>query len=265
MKTPTLKTLLLGLLVATALATMPGASASNPHVEPNQGTIKIHDDATADPPQRNIPHVTCDFWVEGFNMADATGTLVFYSWPPTGNMTVVMVANFTGAPEGDQNGGFHFLEGAFFLEAGHYRVEAVGEDEQVMAKSKTFWVEPCETTVPHPCPGDLGATANPDGSITVSWDVPANATGVNLYRAVGDGDFEYVTTLTPDQDMYHDTNTTVGVVYSYYVTGLFGDVESNDCEAIEVTAIPNFPTAVLAGLGALVGIGAYAYFGRRKA
>jgi hypothetical protein len=120
---------------------------------PNSGTIKIHDDATADPEVRNEPHVSCDFWVEGFNMEDDSGDLVFKSWPPTGDKSVVTPTgddlDWT-ADTGNAHGNYHFLNGPYQLPDGHYKVNAVNEGGD-KTKSKVFWVDPCETP---PCTQD---------------------------------------------------------------------------------------------------------------
>lgn len=121
----------------------------------NAGTIKVHDDATASPETRNEPHVSCDFWIEGFNMQDASGVLVFQAWPPTGHKQEVTP---TGAgldwtaESGNAHGNYHFLNGAYQLPAGHYKVTAQNENG-TKTKSKVFWVEPCEQTPP-PCASD---------------------------------------------------------------------------------------------------------------
>lgn len=58
-----------------------------------------------DPDSRNQPHVSCDFYIEGFNMKDSTGYLRFYSWPPTGNKSVVTPSGDTLTWTGTADGG----------------------------------------------------------------------------------------------------------------------------------------------------------------
>jgi hypothetical protein len=243
------------LLGALALLATPASADHN-----NQGTIKVHDDMVAGPPTRNEPHVSCDFWIEGFNMAHATGTLTFTGWPPTGNKTVVLSATWAGTPEEDGSG-FHFLAGPFTLDAGHFRVEAFVQEGHPshalhFAKAKVFWVEPCGEPPLTECPGSIAATANPDGSITVTWTAAAGSDGTNVYRAVGEGDFEYLATV--EGTTYHDTNTTAGVTYTYTVTALFGERESTGCQVATVTAIPDFPTPIAAAVAVSAGVIAYA-------
>lgn len=140
---------ILGLLVVAALAFTGGATAQgNPD---NRGTIKIHDNLTADPDERNEPHVSCDFYVQGFNMKDPEGHLTFWTWPPTANKQEITPTgdslDWTGTADGD--GEFEFINGAYYLPAGHYRVEAYTHDghpghDAHFAKAKMFWVDPCE-------------------------------------------------------------------------------------------------------------------------
>src|SRR5438067_464957 len=131
------------LVAATALVLVGGATVTGA-TDNKPGTIKVHDNATADPEVRNEPHVSCDFWVEGFNMEDSSGTLTFQAWPPTGSKEVVTP---TGddlewtADSGNGHGNFHFLSGAYQLPEGHYKVTSSDGDEK--EKSKVFWVDPC--------------------------------------------------------------------------------------------------------------------------
>jgi hypothetical protein len=146
---------LMALALVASLALAGGAVAQG--APDNRGTIKIHDDLETDPDERNEPHVSCDFYVEGFNMKDPTGYLVFYTWPPTGNKDEIAPTgdslDWTGTPDGD--GEYDFFKGAYRLPAGHYRVEAWTNDghpggESHFAKEKMFWVDPCEEEEP-PC------------------------------------------------------------------------------------------------------------------
>lgn len=235
----------------------------------NHGTIKVHDEATADPPQSNHPHVDCeDFWIEGFNMADGSGTLVFYSWPPTGDRSVVLTANWTAtAPDGDGDG-FGFLAGPFTLPAGHYHVEAyltAGHpgNEDHFAKAKTFWVEPCEPTADLACPTDLAATANADGSVTLTFTPAPGSDGTNVYRTDAEGETDHLAVLGANVTAYTDTTAEAGASYTYSVTAFFGNEESESCEVVEVTVIPVFPTAIAVGLAVAAGLAGYVMLRRR--
>ena len=258
--------------VFLAAAAILVATPAQAHSNNNHGTIKVHDDAVMDPPTQNNPHVTCDFWIEGFDMTDDAGRLVFEAWEPTGNKTQVMEDRWTGIAEGD-DAGYHFLAGPYQLPAGHYRVEAfvdTGHPGNVAhsAKSKMFWVDSCPTEpcvgddCPPPveervCPTDLMATPMDDGAIHLTWTEAIGSNGTNVYRAVGDGELEYLATVSAGNAAYTDEDTEVGVTYTYSVRGLYGRGESVDCPVVTATTIPVFPS-LLAAVGA-VGIAAAGY------
>jgi hypothetical protein len=265
----------LGLLAASALLVFPSAAANGGGSGSNPGTIKVHDDMTARPETRNEPHVSCDFWVEGFNMAGDSGDLVFTGWAPTGDKsTVALKAHWNGTPESDGKGA-HFLAGPFNLTEGHYRVEAFLDEGHPgntdhSAKSKMFWVEPCSPPgAPPPaslaCPSDLKATANGDGSIDLAFTPAPNSTGSNVYRASGSDDFEFLGSVGSNATGFHDGAATPGTTYTYLVTGLFGKRESTDCQTVEATAIPELPTSLAIGLATAGGGLAYAVLRRRTA
>jgi hypothetical protein len=256
----------LTITLALAVVSLPGAAA----VKGNKGTIKVHDDEAVEPPTRNQPHVSCDFWIEGFKMSDDSGWLTFFSWPPTGNKTVATPTgddlNWT-ANSGNARAGWHFLNGPYQLPPGHYRVEAYvteghpGADDH-FAKAKTFWVDECGGGVvppqggnETPCPANVSATAGPDG-IALSWDAVENATGYVVYR-------NGVWLANATGTSYLDADVEAGVTYSYRVTAIVGGVESEGCESVEATAVPFF--GPIAGGLALAGlVGAFVVM-RRKA
>lgn len=152
-------------MLCLALALAGTAAAQN---DTNRGTVKIHDGPDADPDQRNEPHVSCDFYVEGFNFNDDSGYLRFEVWPPTSNKAPITPTGddleWTGTSDGD--GGYDFEKGAYYLPEGHYRLEVFtydghpSHDEGHFAKAKMFWVDPCEDEQP-PCIDD-NTTAGDD-------------------------------------------------------------------------------------------------------
>jgi len=124
----------------------------------NRGTVKVHADSSADPDRKNEPHVSCDFYVQGFGFRDPSGTLRFFTWAPTGDGTPITPTGdnlvWTGTPDGD--GEFDFLKGPYQLPAGHYRVNVYTDDghpggnSSQKAKSKVFWVDECAAPPPPP-------------------------------------------------------------------------------------------------------------------
>lgn len=270
--------LALGLATALVLFWFPTAAA----VHNNQGTVKVHDNEDEDPDTRNVPHVDCEFWIEGFNMGDDSGWIVFYGWPPTGDKEIVWSGeeqNWTA--DASEEHSHHFLAGPFTLPSGHYRVEVYTDaghpgatpdgSNPHFAKTKTFWVE-CEETpvVNPPCPPGLNAVATTTDADTpvvhLTWDAVAGADGYLVYRAVGGGEFELAVDIVDlvTDTQYFDHHVEAGTTYEYYVTAVIGDAESENCEIVEVTAIPFFPQAALGALALLGSVGALMYFRRRS-
>ena len=263
-----LRTLLLSTLAfLLAAAALPAADAN----DNNAGTVKVHDDETENPVTRNVPHVSCDFWVQAMNLNDPTGYLVFFGWPPTGDMEVVtptgagLTFNDTTA---DEHGNFGFNLGPYQLPPGHYRVEVYtddghpGTDDGHFAKTKTFWVEACDVEVVNPpCPPGLVAAALDDAGVELNWTAVAGADGYMVYRAEADGDFEAIAAV--EETTFLDLDVTGGVVYSYYVTAFVGDVESVGCQVVTVTAIPFFGAPILLAVAVAGAVGAYAVLRRR--
>lgn len=126
---------------------------------------------------------------------------------------------------------------------------------------------PCPAPEPAPemeCPSGLLAIANGDGSVQLAWTEAPGSDGTNVYRADGDGDFEYVTTTVAGVESHLDTTTVAGESYTYLVTGLFGNEESEGCMVVETTAIPDLPTVLGAGLALGGSLLAFALLGRRR-
>jgi len=162
------------------LATILAFSVPVSAAPPNRGTIKVHDDEVVDPPTKNQPHVSCDFWIEGFNMERDEGTLVFQAWPPTGNKEVVTPTGDDLTWEADSDG--HFLNGAYQLPEGHYKVTAKSVDSK--DKSKVFWVDECngETTSP---PTTSPPTTSPPPSTEIPFFPSAGALALGTIGALG--------------------------------------------------------------------------------
>ncbi len=123
---------LIAVISVVALA-MPGAAT-----RPNPGTVKVHDDATADPEQQNEPKVSCDFWIQGFGMEGDNGTIMFQQMSPPDVIVTPTGAslNWTADANGD------FLNGPYLLPDGHYKMTVSSIDDK--DKSKVFMVvDPC--------------------------------------------------------------------------------------------------------------------------
>lgn len=260
-----------GLAIALLISLAPTSVASHN----NQGTIKVHDNESENPPQRNVPHVDCDFWIEGFKMSDDSGWIVFYSWPPTGDKSVIESGEEQdwSADAGSVSGDFHFLAGPFTLDSGHYRVEVFTDDghpggSDHFAKSKTFWVECQEEGAPvlvnPPCPIILDVEARADNdvpTITLTWSAVAAADAYAVYRASGGEDFDLLDVTTATS--FVDDDVDVGVTYEYYVTAIIDGVESENCAFVQATAIPFFPSLAVGALALVGSLGAFVALRRR--
>lgn len=261
--------LVLALALGLAALALPAGATHN-----DQGTLKVHDNEEENPDVRNVPHVSCDFWIEGFLLGDDSGWIRFAAWPPTGEMNEVTP---TGddldweADAGNASGEFHFLSGPYQLPTGHYRVEIYtddghpGGDSGHFAKSKTFWVEPCDQPPMNPpCPVIVSVQATTqEGApvITLDWEPVANASSYVVYRALEGEDFEMLASTM--DTTYTDTAVEVGVTYEYYVTAVIGEVESVGCEIVQATAVPFFGGMALGAIALVGAIAAYVVLRRR--
>jgi len=274
--------------VAVALAMTVAFAPSAAATPNNPGTIKVHDALDTDPDQSNEPHVSCPFFVVGFNMADTMGSYYIWAWSPTGDGAVAATGPWVGTPEPDGRGS-HFIVGPLSLPPGHYRVQAFSStghpgDSEHFSKTKTFWVDACVTTTTSTspntsttsstttgtttgtvlaCPTDLQATANGDGSVTLSFTPAPGSDGTRIYRANGTATLVPLVTLGANATTYEDSTTVAGYAYVYVVVTLYGDQESAPCPVAEVSSIPEFPTMVATGLAATAGLAALV-LARRK-
>lgn len=280
----------IGAALAMTLAFGPTASAT-PN---NPGTIKVHGALDTEPDSRNEPHVSCLFFVVGFNMADTLGTYVIWAWSPTGDGAQVASGPWIGTPEPDGRGS-HFIVGPLSLPAGHYRVEAFSStghpgDSEHFSKTKTFWVDACLSTTTTTtasttstgtttagtttggtttggselaCPTDLVAVANGDGSVTLTFTAAPGSDGTRIYRANGTATLAPFATLDAGVGLFEDGTTVAGYAYGYVVVAVYGDQESAPCPVAEVSSIPEFPTLLASGLAATAGVVALAW-ARRK-
>lgn len=120
----------------------------------------------------------------------------------------------------------------------------------------------CEEEENPPCPENVTATAEADGSISLDWDAVEGADSYNIYRATGaEGEFVLLDSTTETE--FNDNTTAVGQLYRYIVTAVDDGRESQECEEVSATAIPFFGGAVLAMIALVGGVGAYRTF-RRK-
>jgi hypothetical protein len=126
--------------------------------------------------------------------------------------------------------------------------------------------DPPEETPPDgpACPTSIHGQALRDGGIFFSWTLNS-MTDVNIYRAEGDGAFEFQERLEFPATRHIDHDTEAGTTYRYHVTAIDDNgTESVACETLEVTAIPFFPSWI--GMVGAVGVATagYAVLRRRR-
>ncbi|MEA3190703.1 MAG: hypothetical protein QOD77_1285 [Thermoplasmata archaeon] len=114
------------------------------------------------------------------------------------------------------------------------------------------------------CPTDLAGFEAPQGSMSISWTQAEGATGYRVYLAVGDGDLEMVHEGDATLAGYGIAPVEAGVVYTFKVTALYGDAESEGCETLELTGIPEFPTGIAVVAAGVLGTVGYAVMLRRR-
>ncbi len=152
----------LRVLVAIALATISllVAAGSGAAVNPpgNNGTVKVDGEDIDGQPNRNEPHVGCDFSIEWYGFdADAVSTVTFETQPPTGNRllltdTVPLDGDDNtggGSPEGLDGVAYYYLDfndqDYLHPQQGYHvylTVNTTGSQGSDV-KHKVFWVTDC--------------------------------------------------------------------------------------------------------------------------
>ena len=112
-----------------------------------------------------------------------------------------------------------------------------------------------------PCPENVMAAAQGDGSIVITWDEVEDADEYRVYRSTNETG-PFILLDSTENETFTDDTTAVGQTYYYMVTAVVGEVESEECEVVSATAIPLF--GPIAGAVALVGsVAAFAALRRR--
>ena len=149
-----------------------GQSAADP--AGNNGTVFIHDVANDDHPH-NVPHVSCNFWVDFFGFDNSQQvTVSFAGQAPTGKDTQLGTPTTTTLQADDASGAGNDWDGELAFTADQLGVSNLGapahEGYHVKMtvvtnqpgdhKFKVFWIQPCaaETTAPTQ-PTTVGGTS----------------------------------------------------------------------------------------------------------
>lgn len=125
----------------------------------NNGTVFIHDVADDHSPH-NVPHVSCNFWVDLFNFdASQTVTVSFAGQAPTGKDTALGGETTTTLEADDAGGAGNDWDGELAFTADQLGVSNLGApahqgyhvkmtvvtNEPGDHKYKVFWLQPCES------------------------------------------------------------------------------------------------------------------------
>lgn len=241
------------LIAALVAAWIPTTLA---HVSTSHGNLTIHDSEDGPPTGK----VSCQFWIQGRDMSDATGTLrAFYE----GDLDL---GTWSGTPDGD--GEFDFLAGPFTLP---------GEEEWEMWQIAGFidgdhrtifdivHYEPCgaggepdgggpSPSVPPLCDATLTADAREAGAVFLDWeDADDDANALAFYRVLRNGE----PLAEVHQSEFLDETSEAGTTYTYAVeahgAAAGGGTVFTLCGEVEVTAVPFFGGALFA-IVALAGV-----------
>jgi len=141
-------------LLHTETITQPlHASAANDNGNGNSGDVKISETTQpANGNQGNEPHVGCQFYVLGFNMAASMGNITVRAWDPTSSSRdIALTDTYPSADTSLQpadRGNIGFVSGPHSLPAGHYKLFVTDNKGNDIAKQKVFWVDQCPTELP---------------------------------------------------------------------------------------------------------------------
>jgi hypothetical protein len=151
--------------LAIAVAGMSQASSAPPG---DNGDVKIHQSGFSTDDERNQPHVTCSFYLDGFNF-DPNQSVTWFidSWPPTGDRTQVLSGTLDMGSTG------HNWTTDQTLPAGHYKLFWNFTGEHGAAKHKVFWVSGCTTSSPSPSPSPTPTPTTPAPSPSTPAPAPA--------------------------------------------------------------------------------------------
>jgi len=128
----------------------------------NNGTVFIHDVANDHSPH-NVPHVSCNFWVDLFNFDNSQSvTVSFAGQAPTGKGTALGGETTTTLEADDASGAGNDWDGELAFTADQLGVSNLGApahqgyhvkmtvvtNQPGDHKYKVFWIQPCESTTP---------------------------------------------------------------------------------------------------------------------
>lgn len=114
------------------------------------------------------------------------------------------------------------------------------------------------------CQEDTAATANADGSVTLTWSAAPEAETYIVMRMVHGSEEGWQKVGEVEATTFTDAGTQTGVTYDYWVfPAAEGPRYGEDCPIVQVTAVPFFGAPLLGALATVGAVGAYATLRRR--
>ncbi len=130
---------------------------------------------------------------------------------------------------------------------------ALASNGAVTMDNNTIQNVPCGPPAP---PQNVSCSPTPSG-VHVQWDAVSGATSYNVYRATGNGSFAFLANTVASP--YEDHTAAAGLTYSYKITAVSVDGESDPSEPCTSAAVPFFPgagalAAAVVGSGAAIAV-----------
>ena len=176
---------------------------SNGHNPPgNNGTVFIHDVANDHSPH-NVPHVSCNFWVDFFNFDTSQSvTVSFAGQAPTGKDTALAGTTTTTLEADDASGAGNDWDGELAFTGDQLGVSNLGApahqgyhvkmtvttNEPGDHKYKVFWIQPCGVVAGSSTqPTTVAGTSTTSGSSTSSANASSSTTTPAMSSATSSG------------------------------------------------------------------------------
>lgn len=116
---------------------------------------------------------------------------------------------------------------------------------------------------PRPCPGPEEINTRTHGdSIIVNWTEVDGADNYTLYRSQNGSAFEEI--AIQEDTEFRDDNVTVDETYTYRATATIENEETDYCDQVTITAIPDLGTLFAGSMAVITGLAAYVTHRRRS-
>ncbi len=155
---------------AATTATPPGSGWNGDGLAITAGAVpQVQPVSAAGGQPVSEPHVSCQFYVQGANIAGAQGMVTLRPWSADGAPAApaVLTGTYAGTPAAA--GKYQFVAGPYLLAAGHYEV-AVSASSGLDTRHASFWVDACPSGGPTATPP--AQPAAPDQPTTAAQATP---------------------------------------------------------------------------------------------